>query len=432
MHPSRSADTAPTLVVISGGTAARPAARSATQAPSDALLATLPPAQRVLWVDADATALDEGEHDLIVLTGGLQRLDDPAATLDALHRAAAPGATLALEVRNHATLELLQRWAEADLTDDDGVLASPHLALGSLGSAYKLLMDAQWMPTLVHARAAAPASPALERAALAFAGALGVPATTARRQWGAASLIVHAVRSFDAVAQAPEAARFSVVVPTTRDRQLRANVECSPGLREVGARIVSVRRAAHPAAALDAAAPHLDADWVLLAHQDVYFPRGFGQRLNTLLATIDANERQRTLIGFAGIGVDAARQGYAPAGFVIDRTTRADWGANDHGVSIDELAIVIARDSVLRPDAALGWHLWATDLCLDAITRHGAFARIVRLPLFHNSVTDHTLPDAFHASAARLAAKYPGFGPIHTLCGVIDERFLARTNDLAA
>jgi hypothetical protein len=50
----------------------------------------------------------------------------------------------------------------------------------------------------------------------------------------------------------------------------------------------------------------------------------------------------------------------------------------------------------------------------------------VRLPLFHNSSNDHQLPAAFYASAHRLAAKHPSFGPIATLCGTIDERFLQR------
>ena len=84
-------------------------------------------------------------------------------------------------------------------------------------------------------------------------------------------------------------------------------------------------------------------------------------------------------------------------------------------VSIDELAIVIARESLHRIDPALGWHLWATDLCLTAITRHGVLPRLVRLPLFHNSSNDYVLPEAFHRSAATLAAKHAGFGVIHNL-----------------
>lgn len=457
MHPIRVADAAaPALVLISGGRATPARAPATDPSRADPLLVSLPtaghalfagdaadrwaaayrlrhPSARASVVHGCSSAIDtlRDAFDLIVLPDGLAALDDPAAALDALARVAAPDATLVLEQTHHATLAMLQRWVEADLTDDDGALAAPCLALGSLASGYKALLDAGWMPTLVASRPALPVAADFETAALAMAASLGIPPTTARRQWGGRSHVVHAQRGFGDAPAATGPNRFTVLVPTTRDRQLRTNVEASPGLHEVDARIVSVRRAATPAAAMAIAAPHVDADWVLLTHQDVYFPRGFGHRLNALLAGIPAAERTRTLIGFAGIGVDRERQAMVNAGFVIDRTSRADWGANQQAVSIDEFAIVLARDSVHRIDPALGWHLWATDLCLTAITHHGVFPRIVRLPLFHNSTTDHTLPEAFHASAATLAAKHPAWGPIHTLCGVIDDQFLARRRSAA-
>jgi hypothetical protein len=132
------------------------------------------------------------------------------------------------------------------------------------------------------------------------------------------------------------------------------------------------------------------------------------------------------LIGFAGMGVNRQTHAYEQAGFVIDRLHRFDQPASDAAVSIDELAVVVSRDSLHRIDPGMGWHLWATDLCLAAICQHQVFARIVRLPLFHNSLNDYQLPGSFYDSAAKLMAKYPDFGPIATLCGTLDENFLAR------
>jgi hypothetical protein len=79
----------------------------------------------------------------------------------------------------------------------------------------------------------------------------------------------------------------------------------------------------------------------------------------------------------------------------------------------------MSRQSLHRIDPQFGWHLWATDLCLAAMTQHQTFARIVRLPLFHNSNNDYQLPAEFQASAALLARKYAGVGKIPTLCGTI-------------
>ena len=445
--PSPAAEAVRPALVLIGSAGAPPPRPRPDHA---ALLEALPAAARVLqigagpelalgyrdqhpdceWHDAQSAA---GSFDLIVLAGGWLARGDPQALLQGLHERCAPNGQLFIEAENHAHFAMLQRWVEGDLTDTaDGALAQQQLRYASPASLYKLLLDTGWSPTQAFETAAPPANPAFAAAAVALAESVGVPAATARRQLGTGRLIVQAQRTFEACASAPEPACFSVVVPTTRETQLRLNVEHSPGLHEVSARIVSYRRARSPAEALEASTQHIDTDWVLLCHQDVYFPAGFGQRLNDLLAGIPLDEMPHTLIGFAGMGVNAQTQSYEQAGFVIDRRHRFDQPASDAAVSIDELAIVVARDSVHRIDPALGWHLWATDLCLNAICTHKVFPRIVRLPLFHNSSNDHQLPAAFYESAERLANKYPSFGPIATLCGTIDERFLQQHRSQAA
>lgn len=448
---------APALVVIGSGTAApHRADRHHSRAAHDKLLASLPAASRVLaWgrasVQADYCArhpacswhqtattggLDAtgGPFDLIVLTDGLDQLDDPVAELSALRRHAHARTLLALAAPHEPSLDQLRRWVEADLTALDATDREPNT--WSLASTTKLLMDAGWMPTVADAVIDAPRDEPFTQAAIQLAAAAGVPATTARRHWGLRHAIVHAQATFEPLetpAQPdPAGANFAVVVPTTRETQLRLNVEASPGLREVDARVISVRRAASPADALARAREHVNEDWVLLCHQDVYFAPSFGHRLAALLDAVPAEERRRTLIGFAGIGVNREREAYEQAGFVIDRGHRFDRPASDAAVSIDELALVLPRESLLQIDPALGWHLWATDLCLQAICTQRFFPRIVRLPLFHNSLTDYTLPAAFHDSARVLAAKHPEFGPIHTLCGVIDQAFLARARSVRA
>jgi len=108
------------------------------------------------------------------------------------------------------------------------------------------------------------------------------------------------------------------------------------------------------------------------------------------------------------------------AGLVIDRTARLDFPAADAALSMDEFAVAMASASVHRIDPALGWHLWATDLCLAAAGRTGGRqARIVRVPVFHNSYNDGILPAAFQRSASLLKAKYAQLPRIPTLCGVI-------------
>ncbi len=360
--------------------------------------------------DCDSLPGTGSPFDLIVLGRGLGHRDDARALLTKLGSRADTDASLVVQLENSASLSTIERVIEADLSEP--LLAgTDDLRTHSPASVYKLLMDAGWMPTLAARRDAEPSSAGIAAAALSIADLLDIPRVTAQRTLTIEQFVVCARRTFVAAPTSAAVASFTVVVPTTRERQLRLNVEQSPGLREVDARIVSCRHAHDAAEALQKALPSCEADWVLMCHQDVYFPSGFGQR---------------TLIGFVGIGVNATSHSYDAAGFVIDRLHAADHPASDTAVSIDERAIVVARDSVHRIDPALGWHLWGTDLCLTAICQHQLFPRIVRLPLFHNSVTDYQLPSGFFDSAALLAQKHAGFGPIPTLCGMIDVTFLSQ------
>jgi hypothetical protein len=81
--------------------------------------------------------------------------------------------------------------------------------------------------------------------------------------------------------------------------------------------------------------------------------------------------------------------------------------------------VAIHRDCAVSIDEQLGWHLWATDLCLQALGlgQRKWVPRILQVPLFHNSLNDYSLPAAFHQSAERLLAKYPQWARISTLCG---------------
>ena len=459
----------PALVVIAGGAgdAGWPAAAAS---PDVKLLKALPPAQRVLEVGPGSPALARaykqrqpcaewaaatlsgpskptsreavdrwcslagladlptGGHDLLIVNEILPWLPDPLATLRQLARLAAPGARLMLSVENHASLATLERLLDADLSAE--LRQSPadgQPRLMSPAIVYKLLMDAGWMPTLADGHVEPVAAGSTRDSLKTLAQSSGLAGGCPERVHLLDRLVIEARQTFAGAPRQSGPARFTVLVPTTNERQLRVNVEQSPGLKEVGARIVSYRGAKSPAQAFEQGLAHVDADWVLLCHQDVYFPAGFGEQLNAILAGIPAEDRPRTLLGFIGLGAQPQGQGAAACGFVIDRLNRADHPGSDQAISIDEVALVMSRDTVHRIDPAQGWHLWATDLCLQSICQHQTFPRLVRAPLFHNSRTGWTLPAGFADGAHKLAAKWgEGFGPIPTLCGVIDAAFLAK------
>jgi hypothetical protein len=162
------------------------------------------------------------------------------------------------------------------------------------------------------------------------------------------------------------------------------------------------------------------ASWILFCHQDVFFPEGSGAAIQAILAEIPAADAMHTILGFCGMQLN--QHGYpVGAGTVLDRGHLLDWPGSNAAISVDEFAIVLHRDCQYKIDPQLGWHLWGTDLCLQAMAR-GRYARIVRVVLHHNS-TLHRPPEEFHVSGLRLVRKYPHLKAIHTLNG-IGEAFL--------
>ena len=471
----------PALIVIGGGA---PASSSSERAARTAdpvqkrLLATLPKASRVLelgcgqgelaqaykrrlgschWVGADVRpelpvpapehldetlslaaqarpflSLPDHSFDLIVVNR-LERLPDAAGVLAELGRLLMPDGQLTELAENHACLSTLAHLIEADPStgiaaqaSDPASMDAAHPRFQSHSTLFKMLLDAGWTPSLADHQPDEPTDDRLAAAVRYMGDALGVPQGCADRVHRMKHFIIKGVRQFDEPVPASTLPLFDVVVPTTKEQQLRVNVEQSPGLKEVQARIISYRHAATPADALEQSLAHVQSDWVLLCHQDVYFPKGFGQRLNALLSGISAEDRPKTLLGFIGMGINRQTEQPEAAGFAIDRVNSADHPESDAVVSIDELALVIAKDSIHRIDPLIGWHLWATDLCLNAICTHRVFPRIVRMPLYHNTQSGWQLPESFYDSAEYILQKYPTFNTVHSLCGVIDQGFVAR------
>ena len=220
------------------------------------LLAALPVAKRVLeigpqhsdlgakytqkypqavWLLANpniaALATVEGLFDLVVMSAGLLIPE----VLHSVSIRVARGEILVFGIDNAASWAFLTQLIEADVDAVDTPL--------SPASAYKRLLDAGWMLTLADQHVGMPPSDALAAAMAPLADALSVLRRTADRTQGMARSTVQAVRGFDDAPRRAGQALFAFVAPSTRETQLRANVERSPGLQGVNAQGFSI--AAH-------------------------------------------------------------------------------------------------------------------------------------------------------------------------------------------
>ena len=208
---------------------------------------------------------------------------------------------------------------------------------------------------------------------------------------------------------------IAVIVAVNNEGLFKTNVLDSPGLQEINAQIIPIRGAKSAADAFYSGLKLTACQWVLYCHQDVYFPEGSGLAIKKKLSSFSKD----TIMGFVGISKDAAG-----VGLVNDRGNILDWPETNFAVSVDELAVVLHRDCTYRIDPDLGWHLWATDLCLQAMKR-GQYACVPRIMVHHNSTHGYTLPDAFHESKKVIAASHPEVKVIHSLCATISKVLIA-------
>ncbi len=191
-------------------------------------------------------------------------------------------------------------------------------------------------------------------------------------------------------------------------------------------------------------------DWVVCMHQDVYL-----QYAPWTPSTLPADDtpppptdpsagrlpwdqalaRQLLLaedrfgpIGVAGVyGVGPAVEAAASPlsaeriGWVVDRgrTLRDGPELPARVAALDELLLVVRRDTPLRFDRDLEFHLYGADLCLQAAER-GLAVVALGASCHHNS-RSVGLPKSFFASAEVFARKWSRRLPVATPCVIIDR-----------
>jgi SAM-dependent methyltransferase len=369
----------------------------------------------------DDSFIDLGHFDAIVIGDLLEHLTDAESVLKRLHRLTNGTANIYCCLPNMSHVTVIERFLSGDFTYDDmGLLDRTHLRLFSPSSAYKTFLDAGWIPDLVGSHVSDHVEDAFFKSLLGTIAHLGVPEKTARKNLGIYQMILQcrATPPGPAPSLDPQP-RVAVIVPVTRRWEFDLNVVRSPGLKEINAQIIIVHGASSAAEAYGAACNNLDCDWILFLHQDVYVPKGAGTQLVTALGELGRKGIGDVPVGFAGLAQEADA-GVRPAGLVVDRTALFSHPGSQCGISLDEFAVLLKKNSQLKIDAALGWHTWATDLCIQTMnTDPLGGAVILEVPMFHNSLNDYSLPAPYHQSAKVLLEKYPQLPQIPTLCGVL-------------
>lgn len=391
----------------------------------EALQAAAQRLDAVFRINLDDESLERvGEaYDCVVMGDLLEHLKQPEKILAKLTELTTPNASLVCCVPNMGHVSVIERMLLGDLAyDDQGLLDRTHLRFLSCSSLFKMLLDSGWLPTLRDSYLAGSSNSALVDKLTETARLMSVPEATAKRLLFTYQMVVQCKKRVQDAATAVSSS-LAVVVPVNNETKLQLDILKSPGLAELNAPIFACSGADSAARAFNWGVSRSHSQWLIFCHQDVYFPKGSGHAIANILSKIPEAEGPRTILGFAGLAVkqNSGQLDLAKAGLVVDRVNLFDYPESNSAVSIDEFAVVIHRKCNYEIDPRLGWHLWATDLCLQAIfdKRGRNHAHVVRVPLFHNSLCDGSLPPAFRESAATLAAKHAQLAFIPTLCGNI-------------
>jgi hypothetical protein len=127
-----------------------------------------------------------------------------------------------------------------------------------------------------------------------------------------------------------------------------------------------------------------DADYLVFAHQDIYFPRGWFDRLTGVLDRLSRNDDKWAVAGLFGV-----THGGRLVGHVWDsglgRVCGAPFAEPVRAASLDEIVLIVRRAANVRFDPELPcFHLYGADIVLTA-EASGETAYVIDLPAIHNA-----------------------------------------------
>ena len=363
-----------------------------------------------LDLDLEVPPLEAGSVDCIVYPETLLRLRDPLGVLRRHRSLLSASGTISCSVPNLQHQSVVRGLLRGVFPYAEGTLLDPsYLRLFTSASIVQLLLDAGYAPDTVD-RIVDGDDPQMLTAGAPLFEFLDVGAQDAERDLRTAWLLVGGQRlpEISPAAEIP----LTFVACVNDDEQLGANLLHSPCLRGAGPHELLVfRGCASAAEGLNAGIEQAKNELVVLVHQDVYLPEGWPARM---VAQWRLARQRGGPVGIGGVfGVLDRRVPFDAIGRVVHRDrllSHRDLPSDVDG--LDELLMVVPSDTPLRVDPALGWHLYGTDLALQAQERDLRVV-VVDAPCHHNSLTGR-VPSKYRDSERVLARKWQKLLPIHT------------------
>lgn len=156
------------------------------------------------------------------------------------------------------------------------------------------------------------------------------------------------------------------------------------------------------------------ADYLVLAHQDVYLPLGFLEHLRLQIAELNRLDPQWAVAGAIGLDRENALQGQVWSSG-LKRIIGIRPATPIPAICLDELLLIVRRASGVRFDEELpGFHMYGVDIIHIAKAK-GHASYIIDVPVIHHSRPVITLSGGYHEAYRYMQSKWRASLPIHNL-----------------
>jgi len=181
---------------------------------------------------------------------------------------------------------------------------------------------------------------------------------------------------------------LQIVAAVNDEDVLARNLMASAIIRDGLVDLKCYRGAASASQAYNQGLDETTARIVVFAHQDVFLPDDWAERLAHAIARIEAVDPDWAVIGAFGVDLAGRPVGHAWS-TGLGRRLGGRFDQPIETTCIDEFVVVLNRTSGLRFDPALpGFHLYGTDIVLAAGVA-GCKSYVADIPAIHNSKPVH-------------------------------------------
>lgn len=208
--------------------------------------------------------------------------------------------------------------------------------------------------------------------------------------------------------------QWSLISATNNDAILQSCLLNSPATK-AASEIILQRGFASAACAYNAAIDKAKTDILVFVHQDVYLPENWAASLQETLVRLSSTDPNWGVLGIWGIDRSFQRKGHLycnASGGIYGRAFEHVYPTR----TLDEVLIIVRKSSGLRfDDQQPGYHLYATDICLEAESR-GMRVYAISAFCFHNADTYKLLPASFWKNYLFIRRKWKSALPVVTPC----------------